>query len=142
MFLGMHSPRLDEKGRLVLPAKYRDALAGGVVLTMGQNRSIVLWPAGEFAAHAERVEDEVRAGTKPQSYSRVLFSGASDEILDRQGRITVPPTLRAYAGLDRDVVVIGRNSTAEIWDARAWQTYLADQEETFSGLDGEVRPST
>ena len=139
VFLGIHSPRLDEKGRLVLPAKYREALANGVVLTMGQDRSIVLWPAAEFVSHAERVEDEVRSGSKPQSYARVLFSAASDEIPDRQGRITVPPQLRAYAGLDRDVVVVGKNTTAEIWDAQGWQTYLAAQQETFSGLDGEVR---
>jgi MraZ protein len=75
-----------------------------------------------------------------QAYQRVLFSGASDEIPDKQGRITVPAALREYAGLDRDVVVVGKNTTAEIWAPDAWDTYLASQEVAFSGQDEEVLP--
>ena len=140
MFLGTHAPRLDDKGRLVLPAKFREALANGLVLTKGQDRSIVVWPAAVFAAYAEQLNEASRSNPKVQAYQRVLFSGASDEIPDRQGRITVPPVLRDYAGLDRDVVVVGKNTTAEIWDAIAWGTYLAEQEEAFSGLSEEVFP--
>ena len=70
----------------------------------------------------------------------MLFSGASDEIPDRQGRITVPPGLRDYAGLDREVIVVGNGTTAEIWDAETWNTYLASQEDNFSGLNEEVIP--
>ena len=139
-FLGTHAPRLDDKGRLVLPAKFRDALAGGLVLTKGQDRSIVVWPAAEFAAYAERLNEASRSNPKVQAYSRVLFSGASDEVPDRPGPITVPPALREYAGLDRDVVVVGKGPTAEIWDASTWATYLAEQEEAFSGLSEEVLP--
>jgi len=139
-FLGTHTPRLDDKGRLVLPAKFREGLAGGLVLTKGQDRSIVVWPAAEFAAYAQRVDEASRSNPRVQAYQRVLFSGASDEIPDRQGRITVPAALREYAGLDRDVVVVGKNSTAEIWDAATWAAYLSDQEEAFSGLSEEVFP--
>lgn len=140
MFLGTHAPKLDDKGRLVLPAKFREALAPGLVLTKGQDRSIVVWPAAEFASYAQRLNEASRSDAKVQAYQRVLFSGASDEIPDRQGRITVPPALREYAGLDRDVVVVGKNTTAEIWDAAAWQSYLSAQEEAFSGLSEEVFP--
>ncbi|MFY9231467.1 MAG: division/cell wall cluster transcriptional repressor MraZ [Candidatus Nanopelagicales bacterium] len=139
-FLGTHTPKLDDKGRLVLPAKFREGFAGGLVLTKGQDRSIVVWPAAEFAAYAERLNEASRSNPKVQAYQRVLFSGASDEIPDRQGRITVPPALREYAGLDRDVVVVGKNTTAEIWDASAWNSYLATQEDAFSGLSEEVLP--
>ena len=139
-FLGTHTPRLDDKGRLVLPAKFREGLANGLVLTKGQDRSIVVWPAAEFAAYAERLNEASRSNPKVQAYQRVLFSGASDEIPDRQGRITVPAALREYAGLDRDVVVVGKNTTAEIWDAAAWASYLGEQEEAFSGLSEEVFP--
>jgi MraZ protein len=139
-FLGTHTPRLDDKGRLVLPAKFREGLAGGLVLTKGQDRCIWVWPAAEFAAYAERLGEAGRTNPRVQAYQRVLFSGASDEIPDRQGRITVPAALREYAGLDRDVVVVGKNTTAEIWDAAAWATYLAEQEEAFSGLEEEVFP--
>ncbi len=140
MLLGTHEPRLDEKGRLVLPAKFRDALAGGVVLTKGQERSIVVWPAAEFARYAEQLREASRNDARVRSYLRVLFSGAFDELPDRQGRVTLPPTLRDYAGLTRDVVVVGAHTTAEIWDRDAWQTYLAAAEPTFSDINEEVVP--
>ena len=140
MFLGTHAPRLDDKGRLVLPAKFRDAFAPGLVLTKGQERSIVVWPAAEFAAEAERLSDASRSDARARAYLRVLFSGAFDEIPDRQGRVTVPAALREYAGLDRDVVVVGNNTTVEIWDAPTWEAYLASQEDAFSGLSEEVVP--
>jgi len=140
MFLGTHAPRLDDKGRLVLPAKFRDPLSAGVVLTKGQERSIVVWPAAEFAAYAERLSDASRSDAAVRAYVRVLFSGAFDEIPDRQGRVTVPPQLREYAGLDRDVIVVGNGTTVEIWDAQAWSSYLSGQEESFSTLSEEVIP--
>ena len=140
MFLGTHAPRLDDKGRLVLPAKFRDGLADGLVLTKGQDRSIVVWPAAEFAAYAERLSEASSSDARARAYLRVLFSGASDEIPDKQGRITMPAALREYAGLDRDVVVVGNNTTVEIWDAAAWETYLASQEDAFSDLSEEVVP--
>ena len=140
MFLGTHAPRLDEKGRLVLPARFREQLAAGLVLTRGQDRSLVVWPTAEFTAYAERLGEASRSDARVRAYLRVLFSGASDEIPDRQGRITVPPGLRDYAGLDREVIVVGNGTTAEIWDAETWNTYLASQEDNFSGLNEEVIP--
>ncbi len=140
MFLGTHAPRLDDKGRLVLPAKFREGLAGGLVLTKGQDRSIVVWPTAEFAAHADRLNEASKSDAKVRAYMRVLFSSAFDEIPDRQGRITLPPALREYAGLDKDVVVFGNNATVEIWDAAAWEAYLAAQEDDFSSISEEVVP--
>lgn len=140
MFLGTHAPRLDDKGRLVLPAKFREGLASGVVLTKGQDRSVVVWPAAEFAAYAERLNEASRSDARVRAFLRVLFSGASDEVPDRQGRIGVPSVLRDYAGLDRDVVVVGNGTTCEIWDATTWSEYLAGQEDAFSGLSEEVVP--
>jgi MraZ protein len=135
MFLGTHAPRLDDKGRLVLPAKFRDGLAAGLVLTKGQERSIVVWPAAEFAGYAARLAEASRTDAAVRAFQRVLFSGATDEIPDRQGRITVPQGLRDYAGLDRDVVVVGNGTTAEIWAAQAWGNYLAGNEDAFSDVN-------
>lgn len=140
MFLGTHAPRLDEKGRLVFPAKFREALAAGLVLTRGQDRSVVVWPAAEFTAYADRLSEASRSDANVRSYLRVLFSGAFDETPDKQGRVTLPQTLRDYAGLDRDVVVVGNGTTCEIWDAAAWSTYLSSNEERFSDLSTEVIP--
>ncbi len=140
MFLGTHSPRLDEKGRLVLPAKFREELSGGVVLTKGQDRSVVVWPQAEFVLYADRLSDSSRSDAKARAYLRVLFSSAFDEIPDRQGRVTVPPALRDYAGLDREVVVVGNGATCKIWATEAWDTYLSQQEVAYSDLSEEVVP--
>ena len=75
-----------------------------------------------------------------RDYSRVFFASASDELPDKQGRITVPAPLRAYAGLQRDCVVIGANTRLEIWDTAAWETYLAAQEDSFAEAAEEVLP--
>ncbi len=140
MFLGTHSPRLDDKGRLVLPAKFREGLAAGLVFTKGQERSIVVWPAAEFAEYAERLSVASRSDSAVRAYLRVLFSGATDEIPDRQGRVMVPAALREYAGLDREVIVVGNGTTLEIWNSSAWEQYLAGQEDNFSDLSEEVIP--
>ena len=140
MFLGTHTPRLDEKGRLILPAKYRDELAEGVVITKGQERCLYVWPLAEFTRVTTAMRDAQMSGKTLRDHSRVLFASASDEVPDKQGRITVPPGLRQYAGLDRDCVVIGANTRMEIWDAAAWETYLETQEESFSDASEEVLP--
>ncbi|MFA7324039.1 MAG: division/cell wall cluster transcriptional repressor MraZ [Candidatus Nanopelagicales bacterium] len=140
MFLGTHAPRLDEKSRLVLPAKFREGLAGGLVMAKGQDRCIVVWPIGEFQAHADRLNEASRSDAQVRAYLRVLFSSASDEVPDKQGRVTLPLILREYAGLDRDVVVVGNGTTVEIWDRSAWETYLAGQEDAYSDISQEVVP--
>jgi MraZ protein len=140
VFLGTHTPRLDEKGRLFLPAKYREELAGGLVITKGQERCLYVFPGAEFSRITEALRSAPVTAKAVRDYSRVFFASASDEVPDKQGRITVPPGLRSYAGLDRDCVVIGANTRLEIWDANAWDTYLGDQEEAFSAASEEVLP--
>lgn len=140
MFLGTYSPRLDEKGRLILPAKFRDELADGLVLTRGQERCIYVFSAAEF----EKVHEQMRAAPlsskQARDYIRVFLSGASDEAPDKQGRVTIPTPLRQYAGLDRELAVVGAGSRAEIWDAQAWDAYLTEQESAFSDTEDEVIP--
>lgn len=140
MFLGTHSPRLDEKGRLFLPAKFRDELAEGVVITKGQERCLYVWPMAEFRRVTEAMSQAPVTQKTVRDYSRVFFASASDEVPDKQGRITVPPSLREYAGLTRDCVVIGANTRVEVWDATAWESYLADREQAFADLAEEVLP--
>ena len=137
MFLGTHTPRLDEKGRLFLPAKYRDEVADGVVLTKGQERCLFVFTAAGFAARAEQLQNAPLSAKAARDYSRQFFGSAFDDTPDRQGRITVPPGLRAYAGLQRDCVVVGANTRLEIWDAAAWAAYEAEQEQAFADLAEE-----
>lgn len=140
MFLGTHSPRLDDKGRLFLPAKYREELSGGLVITKGQERCLYVFPMEEFERITEALRTAPVTAKAVRDYSRVFFASASDETPDKQGRITIPPALRGYAGLDRDCTVIGANTRLEIWDATAWEAYLSDREQQFSDLSEEVLP--
>jgi MraZ protein len=140
VFLGTHTPRLDEKGRLFLPAKYREELSHGLVLTKGQERCIYVFPEPEFSRITEVLRTAPVTAKAVRDYSRVFFASASDEIPDRQGRITIPPALREYAALHRDCVVIGANTRLEIWDAAAWASYLDRQEDAFSEASEEVLP--
>jgi MraZ protein len=138
VFLGTHTPRLDEKGRLFLPAKYREEVAGGVVLTKGQERCLFVFTAAGFAEKAEQLQAAPLSAKAARDYARQFFGSAFDETPDRQGRITVPPGLRAYAGLDRDCVVVGANTRLEIWDAQAWAAYEAEHEQAFAELAEDV----
>ena len=140
LFLGTHFPRLDDKGRLILPAKFRDALVEGLVITKGQERCLYVWPVDEFARITEQLRNAPPTNKAVRDYMRVFFAGASDEVPDRQGRVTVPPPLRDYAGLTRDCVVIGASNRVEVWDARSWESYLAEQEQAFAELSEEVLP--
>ncbi len=140
MFLGTHTPRLDDKGRLFLPAKYREELAAGLVLTKGQERCLYVFPEPEFGRITEALRSAPVTAKAVRDYSRVFFASASDEMPDKQGRITIPPSLRDYAALQRDCVVIGANTRLEIWDAAAWHTYLGRQEDAFSDASEEVLP--
>ncbi|GAB3619231.1 division/cell wall cluster transcriptional repressor MraZ [Glutamicibacter sp. PS] len=137
MFLGTYTPRLDEKGRLILPAKYRDELSRGLVLTRGQERCIYVFSQAEFEKQHEQMAQASLTSRKARDYARVFLSGASDELPDKQGRVTIPQILRSYAGLEREVTVIGAGNRVEIWDTDSWQTYLQEQEDAFSETDDE-----
>ena len=140
MFLGTHTPRLDEKGRLFLPAKYREELAGGVVITKGQERCLYVFPTAEFGRITEALRAAPVTAKSVRDYSRVFFASASDEVPDKQGRVTIPPALREYAGLQRDCTVIGVTTRLEIWDSASWERYLGEQNEAFSAASEEVLP--
>nr|NLD39757.1 division/cell wall cluster transcriptional repressor MraZ [Actinomycetales bacterium] len=140
MFLGTYEPKLDEKGRLILPAKYREELAAGLVLTRGQERCLYAFPMREFERLHAQLREAPVTSKQARDYLRVFLSGATDEVPDKQGRVTIPAPLRQYAGLDRDLAVIGAGSRVEIWDAVAWADYLSIQETAYSETAEEVIP--
>jgi MraZ protein len=140
VFLGTYSPRLDDKGRLFLPAKFRDELAEGLVITKGQEGCLYVFAAAEFGRITEQLRAAPLTAKGARDYSRVFFASAHDEVPDKQGRVTVPAALRDYAGLTRECAVIGANTRVEIWDAGKWAGYLAASEDSFSTLSEEVLP--
>lgn len=140
MFLGEHHLRLDEKGRLILPVKWRDALGGGLVMARGQERCVTVWPQAEFERATAALRTAPATNQAVRDYTRMLAAGASDEVPDKQGRVTVPQTLRDWSDLDRDAVLIGLLDRAEIWADDAWSAYSREHEDAFSRVDLAALP--
>ena len=138
MLLGTFVPKLDEKGRIILPAKFWDDFGSGIVMTRGQERCIYVFSQREFEGLHERVRQAPVTGKKGRDFLRLLLSGASQEVPDKQHRVTIPAMLREYAGLDRELTVIGAGSRAEIWDTAAWNEYYSATETAFADTDEEV----
>lgn len=140
MFLGTHHPKLDDKGRLFLPAKFREPLQGGLVMTKGQEHCLYVFAREDFLALTQQMQNAPLSSKSARDYMRVLLSGASDELPDRQGRVTIPAPLRAYADLNKECVVIGAGVRVEIWDQANWQEYLTQSERAYSEISEEVLP--
>ena len=132
-FLGTYTPRLDDKGRLFLPARFRAALAGGPGRHTGQEGCLYVFPTAEFhrisglmqSAHPAR-----RATVR--DFVRVFRASAHPDTPDKQGRVTMPAPLRAYAHLDKECTVIGNGNRLEVWDSAAWDGYLAEVMPAYS----------
>ncbi len=140
MFLGTHTPKLDEKGRLILPAKFREELSAGLVITRAQDRCLAIYPMTAFIEMTASIQAAPTSVKSVRDFQRMLAAGASDETPDKQGRITIPTQLRDYAGLDKDCVVVGAINRVEVWDAAAWEQYSTQQESVFADLNSEIVP--
>jgi MraZ protein len=140
MLLGTHTPKLDDKGRLILPSRFREELSEGIVVTRGQERCLYVFSAKEFQNVHQKISQAPVTSEEARRYLRVFLSGASDETPDKQGRVLLPQLLRDYAGLNKELVIIGVGSRAEIWDAKSWSEYLAANEESFANQAQEVIP--
>ena len=120
MFLGRYEHNLDANGRLAIPARYREALAEGVVLTRGIDRCLALYPLAAWRPLAEKVAALPLTDADARNFRRLVFAAAADLTLDAQGRILVPPDLRRYAELDREALVVGVDTSIEIWSPARW----------------------
>lgn len=129
MFLGEYAHSLDDKGRLTLPAKFRDQLAQGIVVTRGLDGCLFIFTHEDWKQLTTTLRDSLPFTQKSaRDFSRFFFSGSADIIPDRQGRILIPPFLREYAGLEADVMIVGANSRLELWDTERWREALLDVE--------------
>jgi MraZ protein len=120
MFLGRHAHNLDEKGRLAIPARFRELLADGLVLTRGIDQCIAAYPRAAWDQLAEQVNALSMADRDARQFRRMVFAEAADVALDRQGRIMVPSELRRYAGIERETVIVGVHTSIEIWSPARW----------------------
>ncbi|OKL47796.1 cell division/cell wall cluster transcriptional repressor MraZ [Boudabousia liubingyangii] len=139
-FHGTYEPKLDGKGRLILPAKLREQLGNQIVLTRGQEHCLYVFPEPEFARMYEELSKASLTSKQARLFTRFLLSGADDQELDKQGRVSIAQPLRDYAHLERDLVVIGSGRRVEIWDAATWQAYLDEGEDEFANMAEEIVP--
>ena len=124
MFWGEFSHHLDEKGRLIIPARYRPYLSQGAVLTRGLDRNLVIYPYEAWQVLSERLNQIPITHPTARALRRLLFSGAVELSLDRQGRILIPGYLRDYASLDGEVLIAGMETFFEIWEPESWRHAL------------------
>lgn len=124
MFLGEYEHTIDDKGRLAVPARFREQLGDGVVVTRGFEHCLMGFPLVYFERLAGHVSALSIGNPEAREMRRLLFSGASDAPVDKQGRINVPANLREYAELKDAVVIVGMHTHFEIWSTEGWEKVL------------------
>ena len=137
MFLGTYTPKLDDKGRLTLPAKFRDELAGGLMVTKGQDHSLAVYPREEFAARARKAATVSRTNPEARAFIRNLAASADEQRPDGNGRITLSAAHREYANLSKECVVVGSVDFLEICDKESWAAYQEQTEAAYSAADAD-----
>lgn len=137
-FVGEYLHTLDQKGRIALPVKYREMLGPRFMVARGTDKCVAVYSAEEWARVLERVMALPQNQRESREYARYFLSGAMEVDPDRQGRIVIPQTLREYAGVTKDVWVLGVGSRVEIWDKAAWEKSKLDIGERFTAIAESV----
>lgn len=128
MFIGEYTHNMDVKGRMAVPAKFRNKLSGGAIITRGLDKCLFLFSIEEWQKLAEKIVSLPLTQANSRAFSRLMLAGAADCNIDSQGRILIPDYLRKYAGLEKEVVIAGLYNRAEIWDEKSWSGYKKDTE--------------
>lgn len=138
-FTGEYRHSLDAKGRLIVPSRLREALEGDeVTLTVWPDDCISLWNGPYWAKLGADLLEQEKKDPKKRAAIRKLFANAFTDVVDKQGRITVPPHLRTFGGIDRDVVVSGAGDHVEIWDPRKYEATTGTAEQGFDEVFAEL----
>jgi MraZ protein len=125
MFIGTYEHTIDEKSRVTLPARFREALGGGVVLARGIDGNVAVYPRETWKVTVEaRMSVLDPLSREARELRRFFFSGAGDADIDGSGRVLVPAPLVRHAGLEREVVVAGNYDHLELWNPAAWEKHL------------------
>ncbi len=134
MFLGEYQHNIDPKGRLIIPAKFREDLGEQFVLSKGLDGCLFVYPLKEWQELENKLRSLPLTQKDARAFARTFFSGANEAELDKQGRVLLPPTLRNYAKITKDVMVIGVGNRLEIWDLAAWDKYNNESDKSFEQL--------
>ncbi|HLR62215.1 MAG TPA: division/cell wall cluster transcriptional repressor MraZ [Lentibacillus sp.] len=134
MFMGEHQHNIDTKGRIIVPAKFREDLGDSFVVTRGLDKCLFAYPMDEWKLLEEKLKKLPLTKKDARAFTRFFFSGAVECEVDKQGRINIPQPLRQYAGLDKECVVIGVSNRVEFWASENWEDYFNDSEESFGEI--------
>jgi MraZ protein len=129
MLLGQYDYKVDSKGRLPLPPKFRPEFKEGLVLTRGLDNCIVVYRKAEFAKLAANFANKAITKSKERRYKRFIFGSAFDIEMDGQGRIALPPSLRSYAKIGDAVIIVGNNDLVELWSPEVWESEQKESED-------------
>lgn len=125
MLLGEYNHNLDDKGRVSVPAKFREDLGSSFIVTKGLDNCLFIYSKNEWTTFETKLKDLPLTNPNARNFIRFFFSGATECELDKQGRIILPQNLREYAGLNKDVAIIGVATRVEIWDREKWNAYTS-----------------
>lgn len=134
MFMGEYQHSVDTKGRLIIPAKFRDQLGLPTVMTRGLDNCLFLFPQSEWNILEEKLKSLPLTKATARQFVRFFFSGATECELDKQGRIMIPQNLRDYAQVEKDVTVIGVSNRIEIWSVKRWNSYMGEAEDAYEDI--------
>ncbi len=134
MLLGEYQHNLDTKGRMAVPAKFREKLSAGAIITRGIDNCLFIFANAEWEELAKKLMALPLAQANSRAFVRLMLAGASDVELDHQGRILIPDYLRKYAGLKKEVVVAGLYNRIEIWDGKSWEAYKTKTENSSEAI--------
>ena len=133
MFLGEYQHSIDAKGRLIVPARFREGLGSRFIVTKGLDNCLFVYPQEEWKIFENKLKQLPLTNPGARKFVRFFFAGAIEFELDHQGRIVLPQHLREYAGLQKEIVSIGVNNRVEIWNKENWKSY--NEEENFISND-------
>jgi MraZ protein len=134
MFMGEYRHTIDDKGRIIIPAKFRDELGKTFVVTRGLDNCLFAYPSPEWQQLEQKLKTLPFTRSDARAFTRFFFSGATEVELDKQGRINVPGNLRQYAKLEKECVVLGVSNRVEIWSKHIWEDYFQESEESFNDI--------
>ncbi|MDK2901923.1 Transcriptional regulator MraZ [Koleobacter methoxysyntrophicus] len=132
--MGEYNHTVDSKGRLIIPAKFRELLGEKFVITKGLDHCLFVYPMDEWANLERKLKDLPFTQKDARAFVRFFFSGATEIELDKQGRVLIPPNLREFAKIEKDVVIIGVSSRVEIWSLDEWQSYSSSAEVSYEEI--------
>lgn len=132
--MGEFQHNIDAKGRIIVPSKFRDQLGDSFVVTRGLDQCLFVYPMEEWSILEEKLKKLPLTKKDARAFTRFFFSGAVECEIDKQGRINIPQSLRNYAGIEKECVVIGVSNRIEIWSSEQWESYVTDSEESFAEI--------